>query len=58
MECRGLCPLPVPLPFPTITGVREWRIGGEGEERREYQHTCLLFYPTASSLILYTTTCA
>jgi hypothetical protein len=21
----------------TITGVREWRIGGEGEERKEYQ---------------------
>ena len=33
MEYRGLCPLPVPLPFPTITGVREWRIGGEGEDR-------------------------
>jgi hypothetical protein len=27
----------VPLPFPTIAGVREWRIGGEGEERKEYQ---------------------
>jgi hypothetical protein len=37
MECRGLCPLPVPLPFPTIAGVREWRIGGEGEERKEHQ---------------------
>jgi hypothetical protein len=23
-----------PLPFPTITGVWEWRIGGEGEDRR------------------------
>ena len=29
--------MPVPLPFPTITGVWEWRIariGGEGEDRR------------------------
>jgi hypothetical protein len=35
MEYRGLpvCPLPVPLPFPAITGVWKWRIVG-GEERR------------------------
>jgi hypothetical protein len=38
MECRGLCPLPVPLTFPTIAGVGEWRIGGEGEERRGRNH--------------------
>jgi hypothetical protein len=33
-----------PLPFPTITGVWEWRIGGEGEERKEYQQVELLCF--------------
>jgi hypothetical protein len=26
--------LPVPLPFPTVTGVWKWRIVGGGEDRR------------------------
>ena len=54
MECRGLCPLPVPLPFPTITGVREWRIGGEGEERKEYQQLAPVLPQFASSDPTYT----
>ena len=33
MNCRGLCPLQVPLPIPTITGAWLYRIGGVGGER-------------------------
>jgi hypothetical protein len=36
-------PVAGPLPFPTITGVWEWRIGGEGEERKEYQHFLAIY---------------
>jgi hypothetical protein len=51
MECRGLCPLPVPLPFPTITGVWKWRIVGGGEDRRHIINTDV--YSNAITLVLH-----
>jgi hypothetical protein len=36
---QGAMSVSGPLPFPTITGAWEWGIGGEGEERKEYQHS-------------------